>query len=270
LKAVIVVSDLHIGSLTGLVAPKAKLDGGGEYSPSKFQKALWKFWCDFWYSFVPYHTTKAASTTVVLNGDLIEGAHHNTVGIWTNDTDCQAANAVSLLEPLRKVGQIFVVRGTESHSGPGSKSEEAIARALGCTPNEAGEYATWQLWMDVDGVVIQFAHHISTTSSAAYETSAPMREMITGLVEAAQWGQKLPSVFVRSHRHRFVCVPMATAHGRVQAVITPGWQLKTPFVERVDRMRVPHIGGIVMLIEDEKCQIQEKLYPLPGPKPILI
>jgi len=270
MKAVIAISDLHIGSLSGLCPPKAYLDGGGPYSPNKFQKSLWRFWRHFWDVFVPSQITGAERVVIVLNGDLIDGVHHNNVGLWTNDPDTQAACAEDLLAPLKTTGQVFVVRGTEAHSGPGSKSEERIAKHLGCLADETGNYSQWQLWLNVDGVVMQFAHHIGVTSSAAYETSAPMREMITGLVEASQWGQALPHVFVRSHRHRFVPVSIPTQYGRFQCIITPGWQLRTPFAERIDRMRMPHIGGCVFHIEKGKCECQEKLYPLPGPKPIQI
>lgn len=265
-----VVSDLHVGSTAGLCSPKMHMDGGGGYRPSKFQRGVWRYWQHFWEEFVPSQIEKAEKTAVILNGDLIDGNHHGSVGIWTNDPDCQADNTCDMLEPVKKIGKVYVVRGTEAHSGPGSKAEERIAKELGCMKDETGSYSQWQLWLDIDNQIVQSAHHISTTSSAAYETSAPMREMITGLVEAAQWGQKLPSLFIRSHRHRFVTVPMTTRAGRVQAVITPAWQLRTPFVERIDRMRMPHIGGIVILVEENECRISEKIYPLPGPKPIKV
>jgi hypothetical protein len=82
---------------------------------------------------------------------------------------------------------------------------------------------------------------------------------------------KLPTMFVRSHRHRFQHVILPTEmDGEFQCVVTPAWQLKTPFVERIDRMRMPHIGGVVFTIEDGKCQVKRKMYKLPGPKPIKI
>jgi hypothetical protein len=119
-------------------------------------------------------------------------------------------------------------------------------------------------------VIFQFAHHIGVTSSAAYESSAPMREMVAGLVEAAQWDRNLPDVFVRSHRHRFIPISIPSKRGRIHSVITPGWQLRTPFTERIDRMRMPHIGGVVFLVENNRCMIEEKIYPLPEPKMIKI
>ena len=94
--------------------------------------------------------------------------------------------------------------------------------------------------------------------------------MVTGLVEAAQWGSKLPTVFVRSHRHRFIEIPLVHERGRIRIVVTPGWQLKTPYVERRDRMRMPHVGGVVFIVEEGTCLVKEKLYKMPKPQSIKV
>ncbi len=274
--AVIAVSDLHVASTFGLCPPRGMhLDGGGRYEPSKFQAGLYKAWRHFWDEFVPYTVRDYRIAAVVVNGDAIEGIHHNRTGIvGTTLTEMENA-AVQLLEPIRDVAErFFFVRGTEAHAGAMAESEEAIAKRLGAVPTETGESSHWQVRIRPRGshTLFHFAHHIGVTSSAAYETSAPMREMIATFVEAAQWEQGLPDVVVRSHRHRFTLVPLPGAkdgvYRRRYLAITPGWQLKTPHAERIDRMRMPHVGGIVFLVEDGKCNVVEKLYPLPEPEPI--
>jgi hypothetical protein len=276
--ALVSVADLHIVSTFGLCPPKGmRLDGGGRYEPSKFQVGLGKAWSHFWGEFVPYTTRDYRLAAVVINGDVIEGIHHNRTGIvGTTWTEMENA-AVELLEPLRDMAEkFFFIRGTEAHAGPMAESEERIAKRLGATKTETGESSHWQARVRPRGshTLFHFAHHIGVTSSAAYETSAPMREMVTSFIEAAQWEQGLPDVIVRSHRHRFTLVPLPGVMGgiyrRRYAVITPGWQLKTPHVERIDRMRMPHIGGVCFLVEDGECQVKEKLYPLPEPAPIPI
>lgn len=266
-EAIVVVSDLHIGSYSGLCPPGGiRLDGGGTYKPNKFQRTLWRFWTHFWDEFVPQATKDATLRAIVINGDILEGIHHNHVGIVTTTWEHMRAGAKRILLPVReKVDRFHVIRGTEAHSAPGAEAEETLADSLKATINELGDHSSWQLWGTVDGVVFQFAHHIGVTSSAAYETSAPMRELISGFTEAAQWGRRLPDVFVRSHRHRFTEVPLPSLKGRVRLVVTPGWQLRTPHTERIDRMRMPHIGGVVFTVEDGICQVREKLYPLPEP-----
>jgi len=270
-KAIVVTSDWHVASTMGL-CPEAgiQVEDSTHIPPNIFQETLYKFWMHFWTEFVPAQIAGAERVVHVINGDMIEGVHHRQVGIATNNLAWQEAAAIGMYESIPlKADETFMVAGSEAHSGPGSQSDQRIGAAIKATPSEIGSFH-WQLWLDVDGAVIQFAHHIGVTSSAAYETSAPMREMVAGLVEAAQWGNRVPTVFVRSHRHRFTLVPLATEHGRISTVITPGWQLRTPYVERIDRMRMPQIGGVVLKVESGECQIQEKIYRLPSPQPIAV
>ena len=270
MKAIIAISDTHVGSNFGLCPPPGyTLPDGNVYGQNKFQQSSWVWWEHFWGEFVPSvvkRRPKLKTILVVHNGDVVDGVHHKTTAIMSTSWAAQETAAIQTLKTINQYDGLYMVRGTEAHSDIGAQSEERIAKALGAIPNEIGEYSSYQWWLDVDGVVFQFAHHIGTTSSAAYETSAPMRELVSGLVEAAQWGQKLPQVIVRSHRHRFTPVSIPSLHGRINCVITPGWQLRTPFIERIDRMRMPHIGGVVFLVEDGTCEIREKIYPIPQPQ----
>jgi hypothetical protein len=257
----------------GLCLPGARLIDGGTYGLNKFQQTLLKYWRHFWSVYVPGECEGAESVTVVINGDAIDGIHHGTVNIFSNDIGVQEAAAVAAIQSIYKlcplpITHLYMVIGTEVHTGPAGQSEKRVADTVHAEPDEAGDIVPYQRWIYVDKVLFQFAHHIGTTSSAAYESSAPMREMVAGLVEASQWGRPLPDVFVRSHRHRFIEVPLPTKEGRrIRAVITPSWQLRTPFVERIDRMRMPHIGGVVFKVEGKECLVKERLYPLPDPKP---
>jgi hypothetical protein len=274
LKAVIAISDLHVGSTVGLCPPKVTVIDQGTYLPNQFQKTLYKYWCNFWKEYVPKLTEGAEKTILVVNGDVIDNVHHNTVNILSNSIQVQAA--ILVLKDIYRlcpvpINELYFVAGTEAHSGFAAESERRIADKAGGLPDESGDIMPFQRWMDVNGTIFHFAHTIGVTSSAAYESSAPMRELVASMVEATQWDRPMPDVLVRSHRHRFIEVPLPTTRGRIRAVITPGWQLKTPFTERIDRMRMPHIGGVVFLVEkDKSCQVKEKMYPLPEPKPTKI
>lgn len=269
--AIVTISDLHIGSHSGLCSwDGLHLDNGGHVAPSVFQEYLWKCWVHYWNEFVPTNTAGFDKTIVVVNGDAVDGNHHNSPDLVANVKDQEKA-AVSILGDIRNRYQVYIVRGTEAHGGLGEQSTERIASTLDCPQDEIGNHSVWQLWLEAAGVVFQFAHHIGTTSSAAYETSAPMRELVAGLVEAAQWGAPVADIYTRSHRHRYIPVSIPRSGDRdIQLVITPAWQLRTPFVEKIDRMRLPHIGGVLYLAEDGKCQILKKLYEMPKPQPIRV
>jgi hypothetical protein len=275
MKAIVVISDLHIGSTLGLCPEDGlQVSDGGCYLPNKFQTTLWKFWKDFWGDFVPRQVAGAESVTLVVNGDPVEGLHHQQTGIITNNLNFQEEGAIRVLNTIPtiiKFDHKYLVRGTEAHSEPGNQSDERLAKGTGCEKNEIGEYSSWQIWLEVNGVLIQFAHHISGTQSFAYESTAPMRELVAGLVESAQWGSKIPQIFVRSHRHRFIPVSIPYKNGRIWCIITAAWQLKTGFAEKIDRMRNPSIGGLVLKIGNEgEIDVREKLYPLPEIAPIRI
>jgi len=270
LKAIITVSDLHVGSTAGLCLPRTMVVDQGSYSPNKYQKTLRKYWVHFWREWVPEMVKGAKLVALVINGDAIDGVHHGTVNIISNSLEVQEKAAVELIQEIReicpkKIDEIYIIKGSEAHTEVNGQCEERIAKQVGAVPLDK-ESASYQRWIELEDVVFQFAHNIGVTSSAAYETSAPMRELVAALTEAAQWGQPLPDVVVRSHRHRFVPVAIPSQHGRIQCVITPGWQLRTPHVERIDRMRMPHIGGVVFKCEEGICDLREKIYPLPGPK----
>lgn len=265
--AIVAISDLHIGSHTGLCPEDGiLLDGGGKHTPSNSQKMLIDFWDHFWKKWVPKYTSGCKKIKVVVNGDLIDGNHHQAVDLIPN-VMTQRNAAVQILKPIRSRYPMAIVRGTEVHGGKSDQDTEEIAHSLDCEKDkETDSYSWWQYWMKTEGVVYQFAHHIGTTSSAAYETSAPMRELVAGLIESAQWGQELPDVFVRSHRHRYIPVSIpAKGNKDISLYITPAWQLRTPHVERIDRMRMPHIGGIIFISEDGSCRAIKKIYELPTP-----
>lgn len=272
-KAIVVVSDMHVGSYSGLCPPGGlQLDSGGMLGQTKLQEYSWQCWQHYWDEWVPAQTKGIArkNITVVINGDVIDGNHHQAVDLVPNVMTQERA-AVDILKPIADKYRMFMVRGTEAHGGRSDQNTESIARHLNCEVDTVGNNSVWQLWLDVDGVLFQFAHHIGTTSSAAYETSAPMRELVAGLVEAAQWGQQLPDVFVRSHRHRYNTVSIPSVDDKdIQLVVTPAWQMRTPHVERIDRMRLPHIGGVVFIVEDGRCLQSKKIYKMPMPELIRI
>jgi hypothetical protein len=269
MKTIAIVSDLHIGSSLGLCDGKGMdLGEGGIYLPSKLQQEVYRAWVSF-FEWVENESIGAESTTLVINGDSVDGFHHNTVALATNNIEVQEHAAIELLRPVvKKFDNFYMTRGTEAHVQASAQSEERIAQALHAIPSEDGQHSWWQLWLDVDGVIFNIAHHIGTTSSSAYESSAVMRELVAALVEAGQWGQHLPDVLVRSHRHRCIELGIPGGRGKIQAVVTPGWQLRTPFVERIDRMRLPHIGGLLFRVENGQCQIKTKIYPMKTQAPV--
>ncbi len=101
---VAVVSDLHTGCQFALLAPGATLDGGAAVPLNAIQRKLWAMWRDYW-QFVR-ETCKGEAVSVVVNGDALEGRHHNAITQWTQNLNANVAphgRAVIAVAPRRRV-----------------------------------------------------------------------------------------------------------------------------------------------------------------------
>jgi len=223
-----------------------QLQDGGSYLPSTLQSKVYSWWETFWEEWVP-EATHHEPYSVVVNGDLIDGVHHNSTTQISHNLEDQNEVACSLLEPVRDKcdGRIYIVKGTPAHTGQSGIEEERIAKRLDAIPGPDGQRARYELWKMVGDGLVHFNHHIGTTSSSAHETSAINAELASAFVEAGRWGERPPDIIVRSHRHRCAEVRIPSKRGYAIAFVTAAWQLKTPFLFKVagGRMTTPQIGG---------------------------
>lgn len=254
---VVVISDTHCGCRLALCDPKGhRLDDGGTYKASPLQKKIYSMWREFWDVVVP-ETVKGEPYVVVHNGDAIDGTHHGSTTQISQNLDDQEEIAYQVLAPIvDKAQAYFHIRGTEAHVGKSAVSEERLARRLGAVPNEDGQFARWDLWKTIGpkGDLIHLLHHVGSTGSQHYEATAPYRELMEEMLEAARWQNRRPSVIVRSHRHRAleISAPVGNSSehetGMAMAVITPCWQAKTPFAWKIPgaRLSTPQFGGTIL------------------------
>lgn len=246
----VVISDTHVGCRVGLCPPDGfRMDDGGIYRPSAFQRKLWDLWRFFWDEFVP-DATRGEPFAVVMNGDAIDGSHHGSTTQVSHNLEDQRRAAQEILAPIAALakGGYFHVRGTEAHVGKSAEDEEALARALGAIPNEQGQHARYDLWLMVGDSLGHLLHHIGTTGSQAYEATAVHKELTEEILEAARWGHRTPDWIIRSHRHRYLRTEIPTARGHAIAAVTPAWQGKTPFAWKIPgaRLSTAQFGGLVV------------------------
>ena len=267
---VIIISDQHCGCQMGLCPPGGiPLDDGGHYMPSKLQKKVWKWWTAFWHEVVP-RWTRGEPYAVISNGDTIDGVHHGSVTQITHNLTIQRAIALEVMRPVveaKKCVAYYHIRGTEAHGGKSGMEEEQLARELGAVPDDEGRAARYELWMKIGKSLAHFAHHIGTTSSSSYESSAVMRELTNEYMAAGQWAERPPDFACRSHRHRNIEVRVPCKNGYGIAFVTPGWQLKTPFVHRTGfKSQPPQFGGSLIRQGDEEGYTRHKVWDLSRPK----
>lgn len=267
----VVVSDLHVGCQMGLCPPSgARLDDGGHYKPSPLQRKVWSWWEQFWGEFVP-SATKGEPYAVVINGDILDGVHHNSTTQWSHNLNDQALLARNILAPVVAdcQGRFYVVRGTEAHVGKSAQEEERLARELGAIANANGQFARYELWKMVGDRLVHCLHHVGTTGSQAYEATAVHKELVESITEAGRWKRRFPDVVVRSHRHRYIETVIPTADGRAFACVTPAWQLKTGYVFKVagGRLSEPQVGGLVIRLAHGELFVRPWVKSLEREKP---
>ena len=267
----VVISDTHSGCRLALVPPQGvKLDDGGEYKPSEFQRGLWGYWRTFWDEFVP-EATRGEPFAVVHNGDAIDGVHHNSTTQISHNLEDQQEIAYALLKPIVELceGRYYHIRGTEAHVGKSAREEEALAKRLNAIPNKEGQYARYDLWKNVGDRLVHLLHHIGTTGSAAYEATAVHKELIEEYNEAARWDKRVPDCIVRSHRHRNLEITIPTRKGKAIAVVTPCWQGKTPFAWKIPgaRLSLPQFGGIVIRVAHDEMFVRSYVETPAQPEP---
>lgn len=269
----VVVSDLHCGCQLGLCpAGGVPLDEGGTFLPSVPQRKVWAYWREFWDTVVPEYT-HGEPFAVVCNGDAIDGSHHGAKHQHTQNLTDQVKVAYQCLKPVVDLcgGRYYHIRGTEAHVGKSAEHEEALAERLDALPNDLGQHARYDLWIQVGGGMVHLLHHIGTTGSAAAESVGPNRNLIDMQAEAAMWGHRPPDLIVRSHRHRYCEVCLPAAGRKMRAVVTPAWQLKTPFAWKLPGAAIkgPQFGGVVIRWSEEaQCLfVKEKVWSIAPSKP---
>lgn len=266
----VVVSDLHCGCQMGLYPKKpVKLDHGGHYSQSRLQRKMWDHWVYFWNVWVP-RACRGEPYGVVVCGDSTDGCHHNSTTQISHDLGDQAKIAEAILKPIAKrcAGRFFMLRGTEAHVGQSGVEEERLAKSLGANRDAEGNYARFELWIRVGKALVHCMHHIGTTGTMHYESTAVLKELAESYAEAGRWRQQPPDVVVRAHRHRHIEVRVPTDLAYGVSFTTAGWQLKTPYVYKIPggRVTTPQIGGSLIRQGDEELYTRHCVWSMGRPR----
>ncbi len=260
-RRIVVLSDLHVGSTVGIWPGRHAVEGGGVYEANQFQQWLYQCWHD-----MLAEVKALRPNAAVINGDALQGVNSKDAQLITNKTDVQASAAIQLLDPLRKaVKTLYIIRGTEWHDGKAAENVEQMAKTLRAKVDPAsGQYTWWELYLDVGGPVIHFAHHVGMSSVPWYEATVPLRDTLLMLSELWRFfGDKAPNMrmAVRSHRHRYIHID---APPDLQVVVTPSWQLKTAFSYKRATSMLPIVGYVMLEWDGRDLVCKPRIFPLPA------
>lgn len=259
---VVAFSDLHVGSTVALCHPQGiALEDGGRYMPNPAQLWIWDRWIELWG--IIKTEKKRRPVIGIMNGEFVDGKHHETSQLASASPEIMAGAALDVMSVVMPcLSMLYVTRGTEAHSGAGAASDYAIARELGAIVDPtSGMNAAYQWRIDVNGVIIDAAHHVSGGARLSSRGNGIRAEMIDSIVSG-----DAPDVMIRSHVHNYSDTGMN--FWPRQAFVTPAWQLKTAFGHRITRVRTQNVGCVLVDIEDgQALPIRPILYSVPKAAP---
>lgn len=244
--------DTHVGADGGLCPPSGFKRDSGVYVPQNLmQRVSWEAWVEAkkWLDVV----LEGKPFGILHGGDAIDGMHHHATTLMSDNLNDQEQACVEILEPWFEHADCrLFTRGTEAHVGAAAQSDERIAKALGCEPDEYGRFARYESFIRMghkDGPLVHDLHHIGTVGSPAYESSALMREYSNACDLAARSGRQAPDAIIRHHRHRQLILSIPGHRGKALVVTVAGWQMKdSAFVHRSAgaRQSTPQLGLVVL------------------------
>lgn len=242
---VVPVGDLHVGSSVAL-CPKdgVRLEDGGMYLPNMSQKWLHERWQEL-VDQVKTFKRRRKHIIVIFLGEFIDGRHHETTQLLSQSPEIQATAAVETFLPMANLAnELYVLRGTEAHSGKGAASDFSIGRELGAVRDPStGQSAWYKLRLDVLGTHFDVAHHISAGGDDIRSYgNAIRREMAAMLMERPH-----TNIVLRGHVHKYSDTGDAFGPKKWGAVI-PAWQMQTSFVHRITRREFAMVGTTLLQV----------------------
>jgi hypothetical protein len=186
-------------------------------------------------------------------GDVVDGNHHHTVQALPI-LGAQIGMAIEIMRPVSNLGDLYILRGTEAHAGEAAQSEAAIAKQL------KARVCAWELIMDIDGVIVDCAHH-GRAGRRTY-TSAAASIASEAQTDAAQEGRKIPRYVFRAHNH--LVDDSGEKVSGTRAISLPSWQLRTAFGHKVSSGKRSDIGGVIILPDGSLDLSKLRYYAAPG------
>lgn len=227
------------------------------YRPSKGQRWLWQCWLDFIQQ--AKQNAKGRRHYLILNGDLVDGQVKNSTQVITADMTIQRQIALDVLDPLVQCAdRVFVIRGTEAHTGLSAREEEAIARDFENVEKSGKKIASWwELRAEFGGVTFDVSHHTSAGGRAWTTGNAAVRLAAEAMFTSMQRGDGIPDIVLRSHVHKY---QDSGSNYRTRAIILPAWQLRTAYAHRINAS-IADVGGVLVQTAQGRIEdLQVKLY----------
>lgn len=191
-KKVLIIGDLHCGSMSGLTPPEWIVSKGRNAFFNRLQEEMWEHYIE-----TLEHFGKV--DVLVVNGDVIDGKGTRSGGTELLSSDMLEQVDIAT-EALSKIDakSIFFTYGTPYHTATvgGEDFDKIVANNF-----KAGIYD--ELNLKIEGVLFNIKHKVGASSSP-YNRAMPVgRHRLWDALYALRNDDEPASVYVRSHVHYF-------------------------------------------------------------------
>jgi len=259
---VAVVADTHINSRVGLPPGRAfNLEEGGTFRPSRPQRSLWSAWQTYWETVYQRQEELGARLAVIALGDLLDINKHDGLDPITKNRADVLRMGIEVFAPVaERANWLFILRGTEAHTGEHCELEEVLARDLGAVADEERGTASWGwLWAELGGVTFACWHHPQTNAFRPWTfgaSTARLQDIIN--VQFLRQGVEPPDVALFAHVHRY---DVSGTRIKPQVFRCPAWKLLDGLDHRRGQERVvEEVGGLLITCRGGEYEWQSLLW----------
>lgn len=194
MKNVVIISDLHCGSVVGLTPPEYEV--GGEIDDRTAERlALWDAYTEM---IDKFRSTHGNIHILIVNGDCLDGkcSRWGSTDVITTRIRTQIDMAACCIRYAR-ADNILMTYGTPYHVGAEEDWEAYLARDVDAIIKD-------HLFLEIGGVNFSIKHKISASSIPHGRHTPVAREKLWDTLWAVEKQQHPKSdVIVRSHVHYF-------------------------------------------------------------------
>lgn len=263
-----IVSDLHVNSTVGLCPEQMVNDDGLTVLPSKSQQWLRAQWVNFWQDVdLAGEHYKVDSISVIVNGDWGDKNRHSQYQLITLNEGSIIDWMVDVMQPVRSTAErIFVVRGTEAHTGGAGWMEEQAAQDIGAVVDPNTGLSSWWVFRGtLEGVNVLATHHPGTNGTRPWTMGAAANRAAAMVMDAHYNDDWKPHLAVFGHVHHY---EDSGDNHPVRAIFNRPWTLIDAYSHRHGYgIASPSVGGLIVVCRDGNLRVIPRGYQLPRAKP---
>ena len=192
MKKILIIGDLHCGSMCGLTPPDWFISKGRDAKFANLQREMWDSYLEMCSEF-------GKVDALIVNGDVIDGKGARSGGTeqLTSDMFEQCDMAVAALNEI-KADMLMFTYGTPYHtsSQSGEDFDKEVANRMGGAIDD-------ELNVDVNGLVFNIKHKVGSSLNPANRAAPVGRQRMRNALESLGTESKPCDVYVRSHVHYF-------------------------------------------------------------------